>query len=230
MGQQESSHPDTPMNIVQGRLKHHAEVLKRIAKMSYKEFKDSVVELNRITSSFTDRRGKQLHFQIIEGSDETLIWKATVRVQCKKVNPLTNKSYSTRDLNLRQYILVYKEITEHVSNLAPATPGGATANVNICASMILDEVEHKSLEFEEECCICMQAEARTIMPCAHKFCSDCCKEWTDTHKTCPICRDTVKSSQDAWELTDAPDSTEYVTEVRERLVGIADRNSPSDNT
>ena len=48
---------------------------------------------------------------------------------------------------------------------------------------------------------------------------------TDTHCTCPICREKVESSADTWELTDPPDSREYETEVREVLVGIADRQS-----
>ena len=53
---------------------------------------------------------------------------------------------------------------------------------------------------------------------------------TDTHSTCPICRAKCKSSADAWELTDAPDSTEFKSEVCEVLVGIADRKSRREQT
>lgn len=230
MGQQGST-PDThTVDIVHGKLKQQVEILRRIARLSYKEFRDSVTELNQVTSSFTDQHGKQLQFSILTGTDDTVIWKGTVRIQCKKVHPDSGRVCSVRDLSLRQYIMVYKEITEQVSNLPPARPGGTAARIDICASMILEEAESKSLELEEECCICMQNEAKTIMPCAHKFCENCCKEWTDAHSTCPICRATVDSSADTWVLTDAPDSTEYATEVREVLVGIADRQSKKNQT
>ncbi|XP_060570922.1 RING finger protein 141-like isoform X1 [Ruditapes philippinarum] len=225
MGQQGSTHDHHTVDTVHGKLKQHSEILRRIAKLSYKEFKDSVTELNQVTSSFTDQHGKQLQFNVVSGSDDTILWKGTVKVECKKVLPRTNKECSVRYLSLRQYIMVYKEITEQVSNLQPASPGGSAARIDICASMILDEAEHKSLELEEECCICMTNEAKTILPCAHKFCENCCREWMDTHRTCPICREKVSSTADTWELTDPPDSTEYATEVREVLVGIADRRT-----
>lgn len=49
MGQQGSSHSDAAtVDIVHGKLKHHSEILKRIAKLSYKEFVDSVSELNQM--------------------------------------------------------------------------------------------------------------------------------------------------------------------------------------
>lgn len=53
---------------------------------------------------------------------------------------------------------------------------------------------------------------------------------TDAHSTCPICREKVDSSADTWVLTDRPDTTEYATEVREVLVGIADRHSKKNQT
>ena len=56
-----------------------------------------------------------------------------------QISPATNLIYSVRDLNIREYIQVYKEITDHVTNLTPGTPGGSSGTLNICASMILDE-------------------------------------------------------------------------------------------
>lgn len=229
MGQQGSSHDGSVVDVIQGKLKHHAEILTRMAKLSYKEFKDSVMELNHITSSIIDKHGKQLQFSIKGGSDDTILWKATVRVECRKVQAHSNKVWGRRDLTLRHYILVYKEITDQVNNLPPATPGGTATQVDICASMILRDTEH-SLELEDECCICMQNAAKTILPCAHKFCENCCREWTDLQHTCPVCRENVASSNDTWELTDVPDSSEYATEVRDVLVGIADRHARCENT
>ena len=44
-----------------------------------------MIHFSYSTSSFTDRNGKQLHFAIRDGTDETVLWKASVRIQCKKV-------------------------------------------------------------------------------------------------------------------------------------------------
>ena len=45
---QETSHDVPGVGIVQGKLKHHTEIFKRIAKLTYKEFVDSVRELNLV--------------------------------------------------------------------------------------------------------------------------------------------------------------------------------------
>ena len=37
--------------------------------------------------------------------------------------------------------------------------------------------EHKSLEMEEECCICMENVPKIILPCAHRFCERCVDAW-----------------------------------------------------
>ena len=49
MGPSPSSH-ETPnsINIIHGKLQQHVGVLKRIATMTYREFLDSVTELNRV--------------------------------------------------------------------------------------------------------------------------------------------------------------------------------------
>ncbi|KAH3882485.1 RING finger protein 141-like [Dreissena polymorpha] len=229
MGQQESTVPETAVSIVHGKLLHHSDILKRIATLSYKEFVDSLRELNEITSTFTDNHGKQLQFSVKPGTDETIFWKATIQIECKKILAVNKRICSVRNMGLRQYIAVYKEITEQVNNLPPANPG--TIPFNLSASVILDEAEScHSLPLEDECCICMQNEAKTIMPCTHKFCENCCKEWTDVHNNCPICRANCPSSADTWELTDPPDSSEFSSEMKDVLVGIADRKSRSSNS
>ena len=37
------------------------------------------------TSTFSDSRGKQLQFVVKKGTDDTFLWKATVRIRCYKV-------------------------------------------------------------------------------------------------------------------------------------------------
>ncbi|KAL3841699.1 hypothetical protein ACJMK2_019807 [Sinanodonta woodiana] len=228
MGQTKSSFDSSPqLGLIQGKLEHHLEVIKRLAYISYKEFVDSVIELNKVSSSFTDCRGKQLHFQVKSGTDDTVLWKGTVRIQCQKVNVTTHLVESTRLLNLRQYIQVYKEITDQVSILPSTLSNGAASNIDICASIILDQFDNSGDYSDDECCICMEKKSEIILPCVHKFCEQCMDSWNVTSNKCPICRADVRSVDDTWVLTEKPDTDEYATEVKGYLVSIADRKGQS---
>jgi len=50
MGQKNSAPGEVPntVDIVHGKLKQQTEILRRIAKLSYKEFTESVTELNEM--------------------------------------------------------------------------------------------------------------------------------------------------------------------------------------
>ena len=37
--------------------------------------------------------------------------------------------------------------------------------------------EHKSLDVDEECCICMENVPKVILPCTHRFCERCVAQW-----------------------------------------------------
>lgn len=211
------SFPD-PERIIK-KLHSHIGTIKRIANLSYEDFLKSVVELNEITSSFSDQRGKQLKFNVQEGSDASVFWKSTVRICCKKILASRNQVLSTRLLNLKQFIEIYKEITDQVS----ALPQDSRERVDICASVIFERSTLNSLDDEEECCICMENKAEMILPCTHRFCEGCIQEWNVSSKTCPICRERVNSVEDTWVLTEKPDTQEYEKDVKGYLVSLADR-------
>lgn len=201
------------------KLHLHIGIIKRIAHLSYEDFLKSVLELNEITSSFSDQRGKQLKFTVQDGTDTSVFWKTTVRICCTKVLAIRNQILSTRLLTLKQYIEIYKEITEQVSALPTDR-----SRVDICASVIFEQSRNDgSVEEEEECCICMESKPELILPCTHRFCEGCIKEWNVTSKTCPICRERVNSVEDTWVLTEKPDTTEYEKDVKGYLVSLADR-------
>ena len=61
------------------------------------------------TSSFTDKRGKQLRFSVKGGSAESILWKGTVRVQCEKVS-----RHSFQDLLLLLYCNLTSKSTSMV--------------------------------------------------------------------------------------------------------------------
>lgn len=216
---QGSSLPD-PERVLK-KLQSHIGIIKRLAHLSYEDFLKSVLELNEITSSFSDQRGKQLKFSVEDGTDSSVFWKTTVRICCKKIHAKRNQVLSTRSLNLKQYTEIYSEITEQVSFLPSDSSNSGRDRVDICASVIFEQTGNDP--DEEECCICMENKPELILPCTHRFCEGCINVWNVTSKTCPICRERVNSVDDTWVLTEKPDTTEYEKEVKGYLVSLADR-------
>ena len=93
----------------------------------------------------------------------------------------------------------------------------------------------------EECCVCLERKPDVILPCAHSYCLPCIEQWNVNHKTCPVCRETVQSTDDGWVgliltgkntrqesystspqvISDGPDSLEIATEIQKSLMEIA---------
>ncbi|GAB1609169.1 RING finger protein 141-like [Argonauta hians] len=214
------------LGIVQGKLTKQLDIIKKSAVLTYDEFLDSVNELNGTTAGFADRKGKQLRFSVCIGTDHTVLWKGTVRIRCQKINTRTMKVESSRLLNLREYVLLYKEITEQIASMNLSEQSGDSASSGTCStSLLFKEVEQigtSSEKDEEECCICMERKSEIILPCMHCFCEICIDSWNILHRTCPVCRANVQGSDDTWVLTERPDSTEYDSQLRGYLVGLAD--------
>ncbi|KAK7481495.1 hypothetical protein BaRGS_00027257 [Batillaria attramentaria] len=200
----------------QGKLQAQISVLGQIVTLSYADFLKSVEELNKITCTFSDSRGKQLQFVVKKGTDDTILWKATVRIRCYKVNTRTHRVDSCRSLTLRQYALMYREIMEQVSTLS-----------NLQTSRQEDISTGKGEEDDDECCICMERKAEVILACGHNFCEICIDNWTSErrHSNCPLCRERVAGADDTWVLTEKPDSSDYETDIKGYLVGLADRTA-----
>ena len=71
---------------LQGEVFRQTRTLQRLAGLTYDQFLCYIKELNEISSHFLDSNGKQLVFAVKKGSDTTLLWKATVRVACVKID------------------------------------------------------------------------------------------------------------------------------------------------
>ena len=71
---------------VQSEVFRQTRTLQRLAGITYEQFLGYIKELNEISSHFLDSNGKQLVFAVKKGSDSTLLWKATVRVACVKID------------------------------------------------------------------------------------------------------------------------------------------------
>lgn len=92
----------------------------------------------------------------------------------------------------------------------------------------------------EECVICLERRPDVILPCAHAYCLPCIEQWweyanpseecTSNHvvlsmtvvdKTCPVCRESLKSTDDTWVLSEVPDDDQVNEEIRRALIGLA---------
>lgn len=54
--------------------------------LKYSSLVHMIEELNSIAEYFIDDDGSSLSFHICQGSDQTFLWKLTIRIECRKVS------------------------------------------------------------------------------------------------------------------------------------------------
>ncbi|KAL0272799.1 UNVERIFIED_CONTAM: hypothetical protein PYX00_005637 [Menopon gallinae] len=102
----------------------------------------------------------------------------------------------------------------------------ATHKTGFTASLLLEEVDHLTSEFDNagdklvECSICMERKPDVLLPCAHAYCMPCIEQWNTSHKTCPFCRETLNSTDDTWVISDIPGSQEISREICSALMDL----------
>lgn len=101
-----ASHLGYGLSQIQGEVLRQKRTIQQIAGITYDDFLASIQELNEISSHFLDSNGKQLVFAVKKGSDTTVLWKATVKVACVKIDAQTKNIDSYRPLNLKQFLQV----------------------------------------------------------------------------------------------------------------------------
>lgn len=74
----------------------------------------------------------------------------------------------------------------------------------------------------DECCICLERKPDVILPCTHSYCLPCIEQWNVDHKTCPVCRETLNSTDDGWVISEGPDSIDIATEIQKSLMNLVD--------
>ena len=47
------------------------------------------------------------------------------------------------------------------------------------------------------------------------------EQWNVDHKTCPVCRETLASTDDGWVISEGPDSLDVATEIQKSLMDLA---------
>lgn len=230
MGQSHSL--SSQMALATEKLMRHAHEIRQTASLTYLQFLESISTLNELANSYGDAYGRCLVFRIRKDTDNTMWWKGTVRIKCHKVNGHTGAIESTRVLSLKQYVYLYNEITRQTSAASSQQTDeecGAHGPSNILdASTLFTGLDEHVDVNDIECVICMDRKAEVILPCSHMYCEQCFDEWQDSHKTCPMCRATVRSGQDTWVLSEKPDEAEMASATSGYLLGLVDKHPRAD--
>lgn len=250
MGQNSSSDQCQAENLPNEVIRQ-AKYLSEITLLTYEEFQSYIGQLNMLAQQCMDADGKQLVFAVKKGTDSTVFWKGTVRVACVKLDPETKKIETYRLLNLNQFLKVFRSfknqyvVAQQISNDRCKETEASTSQSNdgdpskaslpskkLSASVMLREVVKEQGSDNEkfsECCICLERKPDVILPCIHSYCRPCIEQWNVNHKTCPICRERVESSSDAWVISEAPNSLEISEEICSSLMELVSRQNSEDN-
>ena len=190
------------LNAWQDELVRQTRSMHKVANITYDEFLANIKQLNEISSQYLDANGKQLVFAVKKGSDSTILWKATVRIACVKIDANSKEIDSYKSLGLKQFLQIYYRLKNQVDAVVQATDDADCAKVpnSVAQSSLLDDIEPAAAveNCSDECVICLERKPDLILPCAHSYCLPCIEQWNVDHKTCPVCRETLSSTDDGW--------------------------------
>lgn len=86
---------------------------------------------------------------------------------------------------------------------------------------LLDGLSDADPNSLDECCICLERKPDVILPCTHSYCMPCIDQWNIEHKTCPVCRETLDTTDDGWVISEGPDSIDVTIEIQKSLMDLA---------
>uniref|UniRef100_A0A182IZM9 RING-type domain-containing protein n=1 Tax=Anopheles atroparvus TaxID=41427 RepID=A0A182IZM9_ANOAO len=113
MGGQASSisHKILPADTVDSlhfEIKKQVHIFSEINNLAYEDFQKCLADLNRLSRKCLDPSGKQLVFAVKKGTDNSILWKRTVRIACVKIDPETRKIDCFKLLTLQQFLQVFR--------------------------------------------------------------------------------------------------------------------------
>ncbi|KAK3909561.1 LOW QUALITY PROTEIN: Serine protease snake [Frankliniella fusca] len=253
MGQNSSCENSLPEKFtsLQDEVFRQARNITEMANLSYAEFQQQMGDLNKLSKHCMDADGKVMVFAVKKGTDSTILWRGTVRIACIKVDLTTNKIDTYRLLTLGQFLKVFRsfqnqfaaaqqssagrtsrsqsmEEKESSSNSSPVDTNAAQPFTSSDAITFLEQRKQQvgilDVDKLTECCICLDRKPEVMLPCAHSYCLVCFEQWNVKHKTCPICREALDSSDETWVISDFPAESEISEDICHSLMKLA--NSP----
>ena len=202
-----------------------------IQDMDYETFLKLLGELNILSKKCLDASGKQLVFAVKRGTDSTVFWKATVQIACVKVNLNSHdqKVDSYRLLNLNEFLRVFKTLKCQDLAVQQCKSLNTKKESFLTTSSFFNHLDDVTggAEPPAECCICLERQIEVTLPCTHSYCSPCIEQWNEMHETCPICRERLESTEDAWVLSEVPQAEEISKEIQSDLMNLTGNPSRS---
>ncbi|XP_077516800.1 RING finger protein 141-like isoform X3 [Amblyomma americanum] len=196
----------------------HTQVFGEITTLTFERFLAKVDELNDICQYLVDTKNRRLIFEVHSSSDTPVLWKSEVRVSCKRVPVGSAEEEASRFLTLRQFLHTYHTIKAYYT-AAVAACGASPAASDMGASALFSGVLGSSGSGAEleECCICMEHRPEVTLPCTHSYCLRCIEQWNVSNTTCPLCREEFASTRETWVMSEAPESSEVLSEMQRAL-------------
>ncbi|KAB0799727.1 hypothetical protein PPYR_07607 [Photinus pyralis] len=229
MGHNASSQLNFVSQLLNDESTSQTLISEEIQDMSYETFLKLLGELNVLSKKCLDSSGKQLVFAVKRGTDSTVFWKATVQIACVKVDAEAEnqKVDSYRLLTLSEFLRVFKTLKCQYLAVQQCKSLNPNREPILSTSTFfnhLDNVTSDSLGGVErsECCICLERKIEVILPCAHSYCTPCIEQWNEVDESCPICRERLESTEDAWVLSEVPKAEEISKEIQSNLMNLAD--------
>uniref|UniRef100_A0A182SC76 RING finger protein 141 n=1 Tax=Anopheles maculatus TaxID=74869 RepID=A0A182SC76_9DIPT len=100
--------PADTVDSLQFEIKKQVHIFSEINNLAYEDFQKCLADLNRLSRKCLDPNGKQLVFAVKKGSDNSILWKRTVRIACVKIDPETKKIDCFKLLTLQQFLQVFR--------------------------------------------------------------------------------------------------------------------------
>lgn len=97
--------------------------------------------------------------------------------------------------------------------------------IRYCNEDTSDENTHLISLTDSCCCICYDNVRNRVLPCSHSFCEGCIDQWIECKVECPICRIHIRSVKDEWVITDFPNLTDIMIDLRELFENICFENN-----
>lgn len=165
-------------------------------------------------------------FTVQKGSYVQLLWKATIKIACVSVNPVSRKISQIKLLNLKQFLHVFNTMVMNLEAILASEEHMRSANSspNLYPTTLLNELNDPKFSFEstdltdDDCIICMERKNEVILSCLHSYCTLCIEQWNETgSKSCPVCLKELKDTSDSWIPLEIPEPDEINDEIVKQL-------------
>ncbi|CAH8848853.1 unnamed protein product [Trichobilharzia szidati] len=199
----------------------------RLSKINYEDLVDMVLELNKLCTTTFGERCSSVKFSL-KKHQSGVFWRLTTKVFCS-ISRRDGSIY--RVFDLKEFMLLYDEVIRFKSII------DSQPKITNCSSDISDD----------PCCICLDREPDTVLPCMHVFCQICINKWAglsyrlpsandqsqesnncrpkEANRTqCPICRSAYTNTSTSWQIigTLSPkDHTRQISGIVLRMISRA---------